>query len=54
MISSRLLTTVLLVVPGLLFVVLGVFGCNVDAMSALGYDDLIEDRPPAAERQLTP
>lgn len=54
MISKRLLSTVLLVVPGVLLVVLGVFGCNVDAMSALGYDGLIEDRPPAVERQLQP
>jgi hypothetical protein len=52
--ASRLLTTMLLVVPGMLLVVLGVFGCNVDAMSALGYDGLIEDQPPAMERPLRP
>ena len=53
MISSRLLTTILLAVPGVLLVALGVFGYNVSATSALGYDGLIEARP-AAERPLHP
>jgi hypothetical protein len=53
MISARPFSTVLLVVPGVLLVVLGVFGCNVAAMSALGYHGLIEDQP-AVERPLHP
>jgi hypothetical protein len=54
MTSRRLLTTVLLVVPGVLLVVLGVFGCNVGATTALGYQGLIEAERPAVERQIRP
>jgi hypothetical protein len=54
MTSRRLLTIVLLVVPGVPLVVLGVFGCNVDATTALGYQGLIETERPAVERQLRP
>jgi hypothetical protein len=50
---ASLLSTVLLAVPCALLVLLGVFGCNVNALSVLGYDDLIVAGP-ALERPVHP
>jgi hypothetical protein len=50
---ARLPSIVLLIVPGALLVVLGVFGCNVNAMSSLGYGDLIAAGP-TLERPVGP